>query len=410
MDMSSLPKRVQKDFPILQREVHGKPLVYLDNAASAQKPLAVIEGQREYLSNYHANIHRGAHHLAQLATEAYEGGRRKIAEHIGAPHTEGIIFTSGSTDAINLVAQAWGRTNLQSGDTVLVTQMEHHANIVPWQMVCAERGAQVVPAAVLEDGTLDLDDFKRLLELHQPKMAAFVHASNTLGTINPVADLCTLAKAAGATTLVDGSQALPHLAIDVQAIGCDFYVATGHKAYGPTGIGFLYGKQAQLEAMPPWRGGGEMIKSVSFDGTTFNGLPHKFEAGTPHISGGIALGIAIDWINGIGTPAIAAHEQALVQHAHAALGTLKGLRIIGTAPHKVGVVSLVVDGLHPYDLGTLLDGQGIAVRTGHHCTEPLMQHLGLESGTLRISFAAYTTREEIDRTVIALDRAMQMLS
>jgi cysteine desulfurase/selenocysteine lyase len=410
MDMSSLPKRVRKDFPILQREVHGKPLVYLDNAASAQKPLAVIEGQREYLSNYHANIHRGAHHLAQLATEAYEGGRRKIAEHIGAPHTEGIIFTSGSTDAINLVAQAWGRTNLQSGDTVLVTQMEHHANIVPWQMVCAERGAQVVPAAVLEDGTLDLDDFKRLLELHQPKMAAFVHASNTLGTINPVADLCTLAKAAGATTLVDGSQALPHLAIDVQAIGCDFYVATGHKAYGPTGIGFLYGKQAQLEAMPPWRGGGEMIKSVSFDGTTFNGLPHKFEAGTPHISGGIALGIAIDWINGIGTPAIAAHEQALVQHAHAALGTLKGLRIIGTAPHKVGVVSLVVDGLHPYDLGTLLDGQGIAVRTGHHCTEPLMQHLGLESGTLRISFAAYTTREEIDRTVIALDRAMQMLS
>lgn len=410
MDMSSLPKRVRKDFPILQREVHGKPLVYLDNAASAQKPLAVIEGQREYLSNYHANIHRGAHHLAQLATEAYEGGRRKIAEHIGAPHTEGIIFTSGSTDAINLVAQAWGRTNLQSGDTVLVTQMEHHANIVPWQMVCAERGAQVVPAAVLEDGTLDLDDFKRLLELHQPKMAAFVHASNTLGTINPVADLCTLARAAGATTLVDGSQALPHLAIDVQAIGCDFYVATGHKAYGPTGIGFLYGKQAQLEAMPPWRGGGEMIKSVSFDGTTFNGLPHKFEAGTPHISGGIALGIAIDWINGIGTPAIAAHEQALVQHAHAALGTLKGLRIIGTAPHKVGVVSLVVDGLHPYDLGTLLDGQGIAVRTGHHCTEPLMQHLGLESGTLRISFAAYTTREEIDRTVIALDRAMQMLS
>ena len=410
MDMSSLPKRVRKDFPILQREVHGKPLVYLDNAASAQKPLAVIEGQREYLSNYHANIHRGAHHLAQLATEAYEGGRRKIAEHIGAPHTEGIIFTSGSTDAINLVAQAWGRTNLQSGDTVLVTQMEHHANIVPWQMVCAERGAQVVPAAVLEDGTLDLDDFKRLLELHQPKMAAFVHASNTLGTINPVADLCTLAKAAGATTLVDGSQALPHLAIDVQAIGCDFYVATGHKAYGPTGIGFLYGKQAQLEAMPPWRGGGEMIKSVSFDGTTFNGLPHKFKAGTPHISGGIALGIAIDWINGIGTPAIAAHEQALVQHAHAALGTLKGLRIIGTAPHKVGVVSLVVDGLHPYDLGTLLDGQGIAVRTGHHCTEPLMQHLGLESSTLRISFAAYTTREEIDRTVIALDRAMQMLS
>ena len=344
MAKSTLPERVRKDFPILDREVHGKPLVYLDNAASAQKPLAVIEGQREYLANYHANIHRGAHHLAQLATEAYEGGRSKIAAHINASGTEEIIFTAGSTDAINLVAQAWGRTNLTSGDTVLVTRMEHHANIVPWQMVCAEKGAHVVPVNVLEDGTLDLDDYRKALEQHKPKLVGLVHASNTLGTINPVRELTALAKEAGAVTLIDGSQAVPHLAIDVRAIGCDFYVGTGHKAYGPTGIGFLFGRREILEAMPPWRGGGEMIKRVSFDGTTYNDLPHKFEAGTPHISGGIALGIAIDWINGVGVEAIAAHETALVQHAHAALGTLPGLRIIGTAPEKVGVVSLVVDG------------------------------------------------------------------
>lgn len=410
MASNTLPERIRRDFPILDRTVHGNPLVYLDNAASAQKPLAVIEGQREYLANYHANIHRGAHHLAQLATEAYEGTRRNIADHIGAADTAEVLFTAGSTDAINLVAHSWGRANLQAGDAVLVTRMEHHANIVPWQMICEEKGAKVIPVNVLEDGTLDLDDFTRALEQHQPKLVGVVHASNTLGTINPVADLCTAARDAGAVTLIDGSQALPHLDIDVSAIGCDFYVATGHKAYGPTGIGFLWGRKAVLETMPPWRGGGEMIRSVSFDGTTYNDLPHKFEAGTPHISGGIALGIALDWMNGVGTDAIAAHERALVDHAHAALSTLPAIRIVGTAPEKVGVVSLVVDGLHPYDLGTLLDGQGIAVRTGHHCTEPLMAHLGLNSGTLRMSFAAYTTREEIDRAVIALERAMRMLS
>jgi len=250
-----------------------------------------------------------------------------------------------------------------------------------------------MPVDVREDGTLDLEDFARKLERHQPKLVGVVHASNTLGTINPVTELCAAARATGAVTLVDGSQALPHLTIDVAAIGCDFYVATGHKAYGPTGIGFLWGRRDLLDAMPPWRGGGEMIRSVSFDGTTYNDLPHKFEAGTPHISGGIALGIALDWMNAVGLDAIHAHESALVQHAHQALQTLPGMRIIGTAPEKVGVVSLAVDGLHPYDLGTLLDGQGIAVRTGHHCTEPLMAHFGLESGTLRMSFAAYTTRE-----------------
>ena len=409
MATTSLPERIRRDFPVLQRKVHGKPLVYLDNAASAQKPLAVIEGQREYLSNYHANIHRGAHHLAQLATEAYEGARNSLAAHIGAAHTEEVIFTSGSTDAINLVAQSWGRTNLSPGDVVLVTRMEHHANIVPWQMICEATGARVEPINVLEDGSLDLEDFHSALQQHQPKLVAMVHASNTLGTINPVSELCQAAAAAGALTLVDGSQALPHMAIDVQAIGCDFYVATAHKAYGPTGIGFLWGKKDRLNAMPPWRGGGEMIQRVSFEGTTYNSLPHKFEAGTPHISGGIAFGIALDWMNGIGMAQIAAHEADLVAHAHSAVGTLEGVLIIVTAPQKVGVVSLIADGIHPYDMGTLLDGQGIAVRTGHHCTEPLMDHLGLESGTLRMSFAAYTTTREIDVAVAGLARALAML-
>ena len=408
MASTSLPDRIRRDFPVLQREVHGKPLVYLDNAASAQKPLAVIEGQREYLSNYHANIHRGAHHLAQLATEAYEGARNALAKHIGAAHSEEIIFTSGSTDAINLVAHSWGRSNLKEGDVILVTQMEHHANIVPWQMVCEATGARIEPVNVLEDGSLDIENLHSLLKLHRPKLVAVVHASNTLGTINPIKEVCNAAAAAGALALVDGSQALPHMAIDVQDLGCDFYVATAHKAYGPTGIGFLWGKKDRLNAMPPWRGGGEMIQRVSFDGTTYNSLPHKFEAGTPHISGGIAFGIALDWMNGIGMDTIAAHEAGLVSHAHDALGTLKGVRIIGTAPHKVGVVSLVAEGIHPYDMGTLLDGQGIAVRTGHHCTEPLMDHFGLESGTLRMSFAAYTTTREIDVAVAGLARALAM--
>lgn len=409
MANTALPDRIRRDFPILEREVHGKPLVYLDNAASAQKPLAVIEGQREYLANHHANIHRGAHHLAQWATEAFEGARKKIAAHINAAHAEEIIFTSGSTDAINLVAQSWGRTHLSAGDTVLVTRMEHHANIVPWQMVCESRGAQVIPVNVLPDGVLDLEDFHAALKQYRPKMVAVVHASNTLGTINPVSELCAAAREAGAATLVDGSQALPHFGIDVQSIGSDFYVATAHKAYGPTGLGFLHGRKSMLEAMPPWRGGGEMIRSVSFQGTTYNDLPHKFEAGTPHISGGIAFGLALDWMNAIGMDVIAQHEQVLVQHAHSTLSAVDGVKIIGTAPNKVGVVSLIAEGLHSYDLGTLLDGQGIAVRTGHHCTEPLMDHFGLASGTLRMSFAAYTTTLEIDRATSALERAMRML-
>ncbi|MBK13165.1 MAG: cysteine desulfurase CsdA [Crocinitomicaceae bacterium] len=410
MTHSSLPERIRRDFPILSRTVHGKPLVYLDNAASAQKPLAVIEAQREYLSNYHANIHRGAHHLAQLATEAYESTRQKIANHIGAYTTDEVIFTAGSTDAINLVAQSWGRTNIAEGDTILVTQMEHHANIVPWQMLCEEKRARLIPIAVHPDGTLDLDDLDQALRQHEPKLVGVVHASNTLGTINPVEAVCRAAKAAGAITVVDGSQALPHLAINMQTIGCDFYVATGHKAYGPTGVGFLWGRKALLNAMPPWRGGGEMIHSVSFEGTTYNEIPHKFEAGTPHISGGIAFGVALDWMNGIGLESIHHHETELVHHAQSALETIPNLKVIGTANQKVGVVSMVVDGHHPYDLGTLLDGQGIAVRTGHHCTEPLMAHMGLSSGTLRMSFAAYTTREEIDRAVIALERAINMLN
>lgn len=401
--------RVRSDFPILSTEVRGKPLTYLDNGATSQKPESVIEAIDRYYRAENSNIHRGVHYLSERATDAYEGARAKVANFIGAPDQDEIIFVRGATEGINLVAHGFIETQLSEGDEILITHMEHHANIVPWQMVCSEKGSRLEAVNVHEDGTLDMADFAAQLERHRPKLVGVVHASNTLGTINPVADLCAQARAAGAVTLVDGSQALPHLGIDVQEIGCDFYVATGHKAYGPTGIGFLYGRREMLEAMPPWRGGGEMIKRVSFEGTTYNELPHKFEAGTPHISGGIALGIALDWMNGIGTAEISAHETALVQHTHSALNTLSGLRIVGTAPQKVGVVSLVVEGLHPYDLGTLLDGQGFAVRTGHHCTEPLMDHLGLESGTLRMSFAAYTTREEIDRAVIALDRAISML-
>ena len=405
MVSNSLPERVRPDFPILSREVHGKPLVYLDNAASAQKPLAVIEGQKEYLSNYHANIHRGAHHLAALATEAYEGARRKIADHIGATAVEEVLFTAGSTDAVNLVAQSWGRANLQEGDTVLVTRMEHHANIVPWQMVCEEKGAEVVPVNVLADGTLDLDDFHAALS-HQPKL---VTSTEHPGYHQPDSGPVCACQRGGRPDAGRRPQALPHLSIDVQAIGCDFYVATGHKAYGPTGIGFLWGRKEVLENMPPWRGGG-MIQSVSFDGTTYNGLPASSRPAIPphlrrHCPRHRPRLDERHWhrhhrrpraCTGGACPQRTGHPHWRPHHRHRA------------RQGRCGV--FVVDGLHPYDLGTLLDGQGIAVRTGHHCTEPLMSHFGLDAGTLRMSFAAYTTREEIDRAVIALERAMRMLS
>jgi cysteine desulfurase/selenocysteine lyase len=399
---------VRREFPILERKVNGFPLVYLDSAASAQKPRTVIETQREYLSHFHSNIHRGVHSLATQATEAFEGARETIKAHFNAAENAEIIFTAGATDGINLVAGTWGRANLTSSSTVLVTRLEHHSNIVPWQILASEIGFKIEVVEIFPEGTIDLEDYKAKLAL-APSLVCFSHVSNTLGTINDAKQLTSLAHDAGAIVMVDGAQAAPHMNVDLQDINCDFYVASGHKMYGPTGIGFLYGKRALLDAMPPWRGGGEMISSVSFDvPTTFNVPPYKFEAGTPHISGAIALGAAIKWMESVGLENIAAHELALTMYAHEKLLQIEGLRIYGTADNKAGVVSFLVEGTHPSDLGTLLDQLGVAVRTGHHCTEPLMDWYKIP-GTVRASFGAYNTFDEIDALVAALERAIKML-
>jgi cysteine desulfurase/selenocysteine lyase len=399
---------IRAQFPILEREVHGKPLVYLDHAASAQKPIAVIEAQREYLMHYHANVHRGVHALSQQATDAFERARSTVQYHIGAANLEEIIWVAGATDGINLVAQSWGREHISEGDVILITCMEHHANIVPWQMLAKEKGARVEAVAILENGTLDEDDFQKKLKLG-PKMVAFMHVSNTLGTINDAKRLTRMAKAVGATVLIDGSQALPHMMVDVVDLNCDFYVFSGHKAYGPTGIGVLYGRKAILEAMNPWRGGGEMIDVVSLEnGTTYAGLPHKFEAGTPHISGAVALGVALQWLTGVGLKNVMEHETVLSAQARHQLGKIDGMRFIGSAPLTSGAVSFIVEGVHPYDLGTLLDQQGIAVRTGHHCTQPIMDHFDIP-GTVRASFGVYNTLQEVDALVQGVERALKML-
>ncbi|MEZ7817339.1 MAG: SufS family cysteine desulfurase [Flavobacteriales bacterium] len=399
---------VRREFPILERKVNGFPLVYLDSAASAQKPRTVIETQREYLSHFHSNIHRGVHSLATQATEAFEGARETIKAHFNAAENAEIIFTAGATDGINLVAGTWGRANLTAASTVLVTRLEHHSNIVPWQILASEIGFNIEVVEIFPEGTIDLEDYKAKLAL-APSLVCFSHVSNTLGTINDAKQLTSLAHDSGAIVMVDGAQAAPHMNVDLQDINCDFYVASGHKMYGPTGIGFLYGKRALLDAMPPWRGGGEMISSVSFDvPTTFNVPPYKFEAGTPHISGAIALGAAIKWMESVGLENIAAHELALTKYAHEKLLQIEGLRIYGTAENKAGVVSFLVDGTHPSDLGTLLDQLGVAVRTGHHCTEPLMDWYKIP-GTVRASFGAYNTFDEIDALVAALERALKML-
>jgi len=400
---------IRREFPLLDREVNGFPLVFLDSAASAQKPIVVIESQREYLSHFHSNIHRGVHALATQATEAFEGAREIIRAHFNATLTSEIIFTSGATDSINLVAGTWGRANLKQNSTVVLTRMEHHSNIVPWQILSDEIGFKIEVVELLSDGSLDMSQFRDKMAL-SPDLVCFTHVSNTLGTINDVKNLTSLAKAAGAIVLIDGAQSAPHIKVDLLDIGCDFYVASGHKMYGPTGIGFLYGKLDLLESMPPWKGGGEMISSVSFEErTTFNVPPYKFEAGTPHISGAIAFGAAINWLNKVGMEAITMHEHELTQYAHTELLKIPGLKIYGTAQKKAGVVSFLVDGTHPSDLGTLLDQLGIAVRTGHHCTEPLMTKLGIP-GTVRASFAAYTTFAEIDVLTAGITRAVKMLN
>lgn len=400
---------IRAQFPVLDQQVHGKPLIYFDSAASSQKPLAVIDAQSDYLKHSHANVHRGVHSLSQRATDAFEQARRQVQSFLNASEPGEIVWTQGTTDGINLVAQTWGRQNLQAGDRILISRMEHHANIVPWQMLATERGLHLDVAEFLPDGSLDWDSFQNGLN-RGPKLVAMTYVSNTLGTVNDAARIVQAAHATGAVVLLDGAQAAPHKRVDVQALGCDFFVFSGHKTYGPTGIGALYGKRSLLDAMPPWRGGGEMIAEVSLEkGTTFAAAPFKFEAGTPHISGAIGLGAALEWMKATGIEAIAAHEEALAERTMELLREIPGMRLIGTAPGKAGVVSFVVDGIHPYDLGSLLDAQGIAVRTGQHCTQPIMDALGIP-GTVRASFAAYNTIEEVEAFHSALKRAITMLS
>ncbi|MGY4876800.1 SufS family cysteine desulfurase [Vreelandella aquamarina] len=399
--------RLRDEFPVLQREVHGKPLIYLDNAATSQVPREVFDVFADYYGRYNANIHRGLHTLADEATAAFEGARETVKAFINAETSRQVIFTRGTTEAINLVANSWGRANLTAGDEVLISMLEHHSNIVPWQLLAQQLGFTIKVIPVHADGSLDMDAYRDLLG-ERTKLVAVNHVSNALGTINPVQEMTALAHQAGAIILVDGAQATPHQRVDVQAIGADFYAFSGHKVYGPTGVGVLYGKQALLEAMPPWQGGGEMIDTVSFSGTTFADIPHKFEAGTPAIAEVIALGTALDWTTRIGLDAISDWEQQLLTYATRQVQSIDGLRILGTAPHKAGVLSFVVDGAHSQDIGLLIDQLGVAIRTGHHCAQPLLHHFGVDA-TCRASFAAYNTHDEIDIFVASLKRVIDMV-
>lgn len=399
---------IRNDFPILSRKVKDRPLVYLDNAATTQKPQSVIEALCGYYGRYNANIHRGIHTLAEEATHAYEETREAVRAFLNATGTEEIVFTRGTTEGINLVASSWGRANLMPGDEIVMSTLEHHSNIVPWQMVAAEKGAVIRVIPVDEQGVMRFEDFEALLS-DKTRMVSIVHASNALGVVNPVERIIESAHAAGALVLVDGAQSAVHLDIDVKAMDCDFYVFSGHKVYGPTGVGVLYGKREILESMPPYMGGGEMIREVDFNGTTYNDLPFKFEAGTPNIADVCALKEALAYMNGLGKAAIRAHEARLLRHATDSLKEVKGLRIVGDVPDKVSVLSFVIEGVHPQDLGVLLDNQGIAVRTGHHCTQPLMKRLGIP-GTSRASFALYNTMEEVDSLAKGLQKAVRMLA
>lgn len=399
--------RLREDFPVLQRKVHGKALVYLDNAATSQTPQPVIDVFSDYYGRYNANIHRGLHTLADEATAAFEGTRETVRGFLNAPDARQIIFTRGTTEAINLVANSWGRANLAPGDEVLVSMLEHHSNIVPWQLLAREIGFTLKVIPVDADGALDQATYRELLS-ERTRLVAVNHVSNAFGTVNPVADMAVAAHRAGALILVDGAQAVPHQTVDVQAIDADFYAFSGHKVYGPTGVGVLYGKRELLDAMPPWQGGGEMIRTVSFDGSTFAEIPHKFEAGTPAIAEVIALGRALEWVQSIGLGAIGQWEQELLRQATRDISKIDGLRILGTAPHKAGVLSFVVDGAHSQDIGLLIDQLGVAIRTGHHCAQPLLNHFGVDA-TCRASFAAYNTREEVDIFIAALNRVIGML-
>ncbi len=398
---------IRAQFPILHQNVNGKPLIYFDNAATSQKPLAVINAIKDYYEQYNSNIHRGAHHLAQLATEKYENARLAIAKHINASERE-INFVRGTTEAVNLVATSYGRKFIKPGDEIVMSEMEHHSNIVPWQMLCKEKGATLRVIPINDAGEIIFEEYLKLLS-EKTKIVSIAYISNALGSIHPVKEVISEAHNVGAVVFIDGAQALPHKKVDVKDLDCDFLGFSGHKVFAGTGIGILYGKEKLLKAMNPYMGGGEMIKSVSFAGTTYNDLPYKFEAGTPHIEGGISLGAAINYINEIGLDKIAANEDELLAYGTGKFLEVEGLRIVGTAKNKASVISFLVNDIHPYDLGVLLNEQGIAIRTGHHCCQPLMDRLKIE-GTCRASFAFYNTKEEIDATAKALKRAVKILS
>ena len=393
-------ERVRRDFPALHQQVHGKPLVYLDNAATSQKPQVVIDALTAYYSRENSNVHRGVHLLSEKATQAYEAGRARVQRFLNAPDTREIVFVRGATEGINLVAASYGRTWVGAGDEIIISAIEHHSNIVPWQILCEEKGAVLRVIPVNDDGELLLDEYARLLGA-RTKLVAVGHISNALGTINPIEQMIEMAHRQGVPVLIDGAQAAPHLRVDVRALDCDFYVFSGHKTLGPTGIGVLYGKAEWLERMPPYQGGGDMIASVTFEKTTYNALPYKFEAGTPHIAGVIGLGVALDYLSGLGLDRVVAYERELLAYGTAALHAVPGVRIIGTAQEKASVLSFVVDGVHAHDVGTVLDQAGVAVRAGHHCAMPVMQRFGVPA-TVRASLAFYNTREELGALVAGL--------
>jgi cysteine desulfurase/selenocysteine lyase len=399
-------ERVRKDFPILQERVYGRPLTYLDNAATSQKPRAVIDALSRFFLKDNANVHRGVHYLAERATEQYEGARAKVQRFLNAEHAHEVIFVRGTTEAINLVAQTYGKAHVGEGDEVLITAMEHHSNIVPWQMLCEEKHARLRVAPINDAGELLLEEFEKLVG-PRTRLVAVTHVSNVLGTVNPIRRIVEMAHARGVRVLVDGAQGAPHLKVDVQALGCDFYALSGHKMYGPTGIGVLYGRSELLEEMPPYQGGGDMILSVSFEKTVYNKPPNKFEAGTPNMAGAVGLAAAIDFLAGLEHDALAAHERDVLAYGTGALSGIPGLRLIGTARAKTSVLSFALDDVHPHDIGTILDREGIAIRAGHHCAQPLMKRLGL-AATARASLACYSTRQDIDALVAGLGKVREI--
>ena len=400
--------KIREDFPLLRQTVNSHPLVYLDNAATSQKPQVVIDSLVDYYTNTNSNVHRGVHTLSQLATDDYEGARAKVRNLLNATHDKEIIFVRGTTEGINLVAQTFGRQNIGQGDEIIISALEHHSNIVPWQLLCQERGATLKVIPINDAGELLMDDYERLLS-PRTKLVSVLHVSNALGTINPAKQIVEMAHSRGVPVLLDGAQAAPHMQVDVEDLGCDFYVFSGHKLYGPTGIGILYGRADLLESIPPWQGGGEMIRSVTFQETLYNDLPYKFEAGTPNIAGAIGLGVAIDYVSNIGLDRISAWENELLEYGTQCLSSIEGLRLIGTAENKSAILSFIMDTAHPHDIGTILDSRGIAIRTGHHCAQPVMERFGIPA-TARASLAFYNTKEEVDILVKGIDRVIEVFS